>query len=78
MHNYVINNNPYKSAAFMLIADDDVRDYGNSEKGLELREKWENSGFTVISMANDWKTIYGEEVVKTGEFRWMEELADNR
>ena len=78
MHNYVINNNPYKSAAFMLIADDDVRDYGNSEKGPELREKWENSGFTVISMANDWKTIYGEEVVKTGEFRWMEELADNR
>jgi hypothetical protein len=78
MHNYVINNNPYKSAAFMLIADDDVRDYGNSEKGPELREKWENSGFTVISMANDWKTIYGEEVVKTGEFRWMGELADNR
>jgi hypothetical protein len=29
-------------------------------------------------MANDWKTIYGEEVVKTGEFRWMGELADNR
>ena len=78
MHNYVVNNNPYKSAAFMLIADDDVRDYGNSEKGPELREKWEDYGWNVISMANDWKTIYGEDVVKTGEFHWMEELADNR
>ena len=29
-------------------------------------------------MANDWKTIYGENVVKTGNFRWMEELADDR
>jgi hypothetical protein len=29
-------------------------------------------------MANDWKTIYGEDVVKTGEFHWLEELAEER
>ena len=78
MHNYVIGNNRYRSAAFMLIADDDVRDYGNPEKAAGLREKWEAAGFNVISMANDWKTIYGEDVVKTGSFHWAEELADDR
>ena len=62
----------------MLIADDDVRDYGNPEKAAGLREKWEASGYNVISMANDWKTIYGEDVVKTGEFHWLEELAEDR
>ncbi len=78
MHNYVISNNPYRSAAFMLIADDEVRDYGNAEKAAGLREKWEAAGYNVISMANDWKTIYGEDVKKTGEFHWLEELAEER
>ncbi len=78
MHNYTISNRTYKSMAFMLIADDEVRDYGNAEKAAGLRERWEKAGYNVISMANDWKTIYGENVVKTGTFRWLEELADDR
>ena len=78
MHNYALYNNTYKSAAFMLIADDEVRDYGNAEKAAGLREKWEESGFNVISMANDWKTIYGEDVVKTNEFHWLDDLAEDR
>ncbi|MBQ9264393.1 MAG: DUF3574 domain-containing protein [Clostridia bacterium] len=78
MHNYVIGNNPYRSAAFMLVADDNVRDYGDPEKAAGLKEKWEAAGYQVISMANDWKTIYGEDVVKTGEFHWLEELAEDR
>ena len=78
MHMYTISNNVYKSAAFMLVADDDVRDYGNLEKAEELREQWDEKGFNVISMKNDFRTIYGEDVVKTGEFHWAEELADNR
>ena len=77
MHNFTLYNNRYRSAAFMLIADDDVRDYGNPAKGPELREKWEAAGFNVISMANDWRTIYGEDVVKTGEFHWLEDLAED-
>ena len=78
MHNYTLYNNAYRSAAFMLVADDDARDYGDPQKGAELTEKWLASGFHVISMANDWKTIYGEDVIKTGEFHWLEELAENR
>ena len=78
MHNYALYNNRYRSAAFQLIADDGERDYGNPAKGPELREKWEGMGFTVISMANDWKTIYGEDVIKTGEFHWLSDYADDR
>ena len=78
MHNYTLGNSRYRSAAFQLIADDDVRDYGNSAKGMELRKKWESMGYTVISMRDDWKTIYGENVIRTGRFRWLEDYADDR
>ena len=78
MHNYTIHNNKYKSAAFMLIADDSERDYGDAEKVQPLKEKWEENGYNVISMRDDFRTIYGDDVVKTGTFHWMEELADDR
>ena len=78
MNNYALLNNPYRSAAFMLVADDDVRDYGNPEKGPELRKKWEDMGYQVISMRDDWKTIYGEDVKKTGEFHWLQDFADDK
>ncbi len=77
MHNYALHNNRYRSAAFQLIADDDVREYGKSEKGPALREKWEGMGFNVISMRDDWKTIYGENVKRTGSFHWLEDYADD-
>ena len=78
MHMYTINNNPYRSAAFMLVADDDVRDYGNPEKTAPLKEKWAENGFHVISMRDDFRTIYGDNVIKTGVFHWAEDLAENR
>ena len=78
MHMYTISHNPYRSAAFMLIADDEQRDYGNEKKVRALKEEWEKDGFHVISMKNDFRTIYGDNVVKTETFRWAEELADDR
>ena len=62
----------------MLIADDEERDYGNTAKAEELREKWEADGFNVISMRDDFRTIYGDNVVKTGTFHWLEDLAEDR
>jgi phosphoserine phosphatase len=76
MHNYTIFNNRYRSAAFMLIADDGERDYGSAEKVQPLKEKWEESGYHVISMKDDFRTIYGDDVVKTGSFHWLNEFAD--
>jgi phosphoserine phosphatase len=66
MHNYCLSNK-LPCAAFMLIADDEERDHANREKALQLGEKWRNEGYHVISMRDDFKTIYGENVIK-GDF----------
>ncbi len=78
MHMYTISDNPYRCAAFMLVADDDVRDYGNPEKTESLKAKWTDAGFQVISMRDDFRTIYGDSVVKTGTFNWLNDLAEDR
>ena len=65
MHNYCLSNTKYRTAAFMLIADDDVRDHANREKALNLGDQWFEDGFHVISMRDNFKTIYGDGVVKT-------------
>lgn len=64
MHNYCLSNPKYKSRAFMLIADDDEDDHANREKALKLGEQWKQAGYVVISMRDDFKTIYGENVKK--------------
>jgi hypothetical protein len=46
----------------MLIADDDVRDHANREKALTLGEQWRQAGYHVISMRDDFRTIYGSTV----------------
>jgi len=78
MHMYTISDNPYRSAAFMLVADDDVRDYGNPAKAESLKTQWADAGFHVISMRDDFRTIYGDKVVKTGSFNWLNDLAEDR
>ena len=57
-------NNKHKSAAFMLIADDEDRDHANREKALELAVQWREAGYHVISMRDDFKTIYGSWIKK--------------
>ena len=64
MLNYCLSNPEYKSAAFMLIADDPDRDHANREKGLKMGEQWREAGYHVISMRDDFKTIYGSGVKK--------------
>ena len=65
MHNFCLSNTEHKSAAFMLIADDEVRDHANREKALKLGEQWREAGYHVISMRDDFKTIYGYGVKTT-------------
>ena len=62
MHNYCLSNPMYRTAAFMLIADDEARDHANREKALSLGAQWREAGYHVISMRDDFKTIYGEGV----------------
>ena len=62
MHNYCLGNTKHRTAAFMLIADDDARDHANREKALKLGQQWREAGYHVISMRDDFKTIYGQGV----------------
>ena len=64
MHNYCLGNSKYRTAAFMLVADDDARDHANREKALTLATRWRESGYHVISMRDDFRTIYGLGVEK--------------
>ncbi len=64
MHNYCLANDKYISKAFMLIADDEARDHANREKALGLKTEWEAQNYIVISMRDDFKTIYGDGVKK--------------
>lgn len=58
---YTITDNTYRSAAYMVLADDDAREYGDVES---TGEKYEAQGFEVISMRDDFLTIYGENITK--------------
>ena len=72
MHNYCKGNQKYRTATFMLVADDDVRDHADLAEGARREAKWRQNGYTVISMKNDFKTIYGYGVQKT-DFIFPEE-----
>jgi len=64
MHNYCLSNKQHRTAAFMLVADDEVRDHANREKALKLAAQWKEAGYHVISMKDDFLTIYGFGVEK--------------
>lgn len=76
MNNYALLNNRYRSAAFMVMADDNERDYGNPDNHDKLTAQWTGMGYYAISMRDDWKTIYGDGVVKTGTFHFLADYAD--
>lgn len=61
MHNFCLSSS-YKSEAFMLIADDDVRDHANLEETAKREANWKKANYNIISMKNDFKTIYGDGV----------------
>ena len=62
MLNYTVFGNKYKSAAFFVLCDDLKRELGNLEKAKKCEELAEKYGWNTISMKNDFKTIYGDNV----------------
>ena len=64
MHEYTVSNNKYKAMAFMVVADDTERDHASMDETNRRIEQWKQHGYTMISMKNDFKTIYGEGVRK--------------
>ena len=66
MLNYAEGNTEYNGMGFLVVCDDTEREYGSDEKAAEYYDEIEKEGWTAISMANDWATIYGPGVEKTG------------
>ena len=67
MMNYTIDSrNPYPSEAYMIVADDDVREWGTQdwdEKSAEYAEM----GYIPVSMRNDFAQIYPEGITIAAE-----------
>ena len=65
MLNYAEGNPDHVGMGFFVVCDDTEREYGSDEKAAEYYDEVEKEGWTPFSMANDWKTIYGDNVQKT-------------
>lgn len=64
MHNYCKSNPKYKSEVFMLIADDEEEDHVDMTETNKRKAAWEEAHYNIISMKDDFKTIYGDNVTK--------------
>ena len=76
MLNYAKGNPDHTGMGFFIVCDDTVREYGSEEKAAGFYAEAEKEGWTPISMANDWKVIYGDDVVKTELPGVEDDLAD--
>jgi len=67
MFTFTAQNNKYKTAIFCVVPDDDVREYAYPSKVEKLTSMCEKNGYHVISMKDDFLTIYGDSVSKNSE-----------
>lgn len=64
MMNYAIDKrNPYPAEAYMIVADDDVREWGTQDWD-EKSAAYTEQGYVPISMKNDFQQIYPENISK--------------
>ena len=64
MMKYAIDKrNPHPAMAFMLVADDDVREWG-TQNWAEKSADWAAKGFVPVSMKNDFAKIYPDGITK--------------
>ena len=66
MLNYAESNPDHKGMGVLVVCDDTVREYGSESKAADFYAEVEKQDWTAFSMANDWLTIYGDGVEKTG------------
>ena len=59
---YAEEENPYLTQVFFLLCDDTQREHGNKSKAQKIADICAEKDWVTISMANDWTTIYGENV----------------
>ena len=62
MLEYTLQNNKYRSMSFFVICDDVERELGNPNRAKNDRELALKRGWNPISMRDEFKTIYGDDV----------------
>ena len=62
MFEYTLQNNRYNSAAFCVLCDDTERELGNIAKADKMKATAVKRGWNTISMRDEFKTIYGDNV----------------
>ena len=62
MINFSMRGNKYRTAAFLVICDDVEREFGNIDKANKCIKLADDNGWIRISMRDDFKTIYGDNV----------------
>ena len=62
MINFSMRGNKYRTLAFFVICDDLEREFGNMDKANKCIKLADDNGWIKISMKNDFKTIYGDNV----------------
>ena len=71
MMNYVLDSrNPYPSQAYMVVADDDVREWGKQD-WAEKSAQYEEMGYVPVSMKNDFFKIY-PDTIQRSETQYVE------
>ena len=67
MMNYAIDSrNPYPAQAYMVVADDSVREWGKQD-WAEKSAEYESMGYIPVSMKDDFAQIYPEDITKAEE-----------
>ena len=62
MFNYTSTNPKYKTKIFVLLCDDTEREYGKPASAEKMQKAAAENGWVAVSMKNDFKTIYGDNV----------------
>ena len=62
MFEYTLQNNKYRSEAFYVLCDDTERELGKPDRAEKEKILSAQRGYNTISMKNDWKTIYVDNV----------------
>ena len=62
MFAYTRLNEKYKTEIFVLLCDDTEREFGKISSAEKMKKAADENGWVPVSMKNDFKTIYGDDV----------------
>lgn len=67
MMNYTIDSrNPYRAQAYMIVADDNIREWGTQDYAAKSAD-YEAKGYIPISMKNDFVQIYADGITRADQ-----------